>query len=154
MSLKGFKFSLETPLKVKKINKMQLEIRLAEARGKMEAQRRILSRLEDEESRLNSELALLKTKGIRAGDLKEKNQYLKDLGHRISHGQGEYLRLLDTYRERQRAMIKLLNEIDMLEKLREKKVEEYLKGIEKQEEKAVEEIINYKSSIQGGKMHG
>lgn len=150
MMLKSFKFSLETPLKVKKIRKMELESQLADAKNKMDAQRFVLEQLVSNESRLNSKLVALTASGIKADELRVKSQYLKFLGEKINYNRIEYLKLEETYRKYQKALIKLLNEIDILEKLKDKKLKEYLKGMEKQEERIIEEIINYKSSIQGG----
>ena len=154
MSLKGFKFSLDTPLKVKKIHKVQLETKLADARNKVNTQKQLLDELQNEEFQLYFQLESLVCEGIGATELRDFSLYLNVLTNKIHHHQLELNRLQKVYRDLQNQLIRLLNEIDRLEELRERKLKEYLKDIEMKEEKALEERINYKSSIQGGKVYG
>ncbi|NLI60556.1 MAG: hypothetical protein GX375_03895 [Clostridiales bacterium] len=154
MSIKGFKFSLEAPLKVKKIHKTKMEKELANAKDKMDAGKRMLDKLQNEELRLYSRLSGLISEGIRASELQTHILYLKDLEGKIAHQQLEYDRLRKAYLGIQRALIKILNEIDMLDKMKEERLKEYLKEIENKEQKELEERINYKSSVQGGMMYG
>lgn len=154
MGIKGFKFSLDTPLKVKKIHKMQLETKLADIKTKMSTQKKLLDELQVKKFQLSSQLKDQVCRGIGARKLQDYSLYLNVLENGICRNQLEFNKLEESHRDLQNLLIKLLNEIEKIEELREKKLKEYLKDIEMKEEKALEERINYKSSIQGGKRYG
>ena len=154
MSIKGFRFSLETPLKIKIIHKTQLEAELIDARNKMNAGKRQLDKLQNEELELYSKLTTLVSKGINVQELKARRTYLGYLVERINSQKLENEKLRNKYKDIQNALTKLLNEINQLEDLKDEKLKEFLKEIEVQEQKELEERINYDSSVQGGMMYG
>ncbi|HZJ58031.1 MAG TPA: flagellar FliJ family protein [Clostridia bacterium] len=154
MNLKGFKFSLEAPLKVKGIHKTELEIKLAKAKNEMDDHKRTLDRLSMESDGIQSRLGALLSTGIRAADLIEVNKYLGFLGDKIVDSQHRYHKASDKFTELRNSLIGLMNEIDMLEKLRDQHMGEYLKGMQKKEERDLEERINYQTFMRGGKIYG
>ncbi len=154
MSIKGFRFSLETSLKVKKIHKSQLEARLADVVRQLNAQKEILEGLKEHESRFTSRLETQIAKGINAKELQQKSSYLKVLVEKIDFQILECDRLEGICRDLQKSLISIMNEIDVMEELKDKKLKEYLKEIEKGEERSLEERINYRFSVQGGLRYG
>ncbi|MGI5850690.1 MAG: hypothetical protein GX340_07715 [Clostridiales bacterium] len=154
MSLKGFKFSLEAPLKVKELHKSQLEVKLAKAKKKMDAYKRALVLLTMESDELHFKLADSLSAGIKAVNLIELNKYLNILSDRIADAQIQYREASDKFAALRNSLIDVINEIDILEELKEKQEKEYLKEIQKKEEKDLEERINFHTFMRGGKMYG
>ncbi|NLN42427.1 MAG: hypothetical protein GX160_10755 [Clostridiales bacterium] len=154
MSIKGFKFSLETPLRIKIIRKNQLEADLLDAKKKMDAGIRKLDMLRNEEIEVYSKLETSVNNGIKVNELKEQKTYLTHLAERIKRQQMENEKLKKKYKDLQKMMLKLMKEIDKLEDLKKDKVKEFLKEMEKQEMKELEERINYNSSFLGGMTYG
>lgn len=154
MSIKGFKFSLETPLKIKIIRKNQLEADLIDAKSKMDAGKRKLDMLRQEEKKLCSNLEALVNNGIKVKELRVQKMYLDHLAQKIKYQQMENEKLSQRYKELQKKMIKLMKEIDKLEDLKNEKFKEFLKEMEKRELKELEERINYNTSFQGGLIYG
>lgn len=154
MSIKGFKFSLETPLRIKIIRKNQLEADLVDAKNKMDAGKRKLDMLRKEEIELYSKLETFVNDGIKVNELKVQKIYLNHLAEKIKYQQKENEKLEKRYKDIQKMMIKLMKEIDKLEDLKKDKLKEFLDEREKQELKELEERINYNSFFQGGMIYG
>lgn len=149
-----FKFSLEAPLKVKKIEKRRLEKELANALWHMKALDKKLKALEYEERDLYLKLKDSMVVGISAKKLKEINQYIFFLRERLERSRDEHLKAKQKYQELQGDMIRLSNEIDVLEKLKKEKRRDFLIELGKQEEKVLEDNVIYKTMVQGGKIYG
>ncbi|MFY9176234.1 MAG: hypothetical protein GX054_07175 [Clostridiales bacterium] len=154
MSIKGFKFSLETPLKIRKIRKTQLESDLMDAKNKLDAGIKMLESLKREERYIYSGFEALVCNGVQIKDYKIQKVYLENLAERIYIQQKENEILEKRYRDLLEKMIRLMKEIDKLEDLKKDKFKEFLREIEKQEQKELEERINYNSSFQGGLTYG
>jgi flagellar FliJ protein len=154
MNLKGFKFSLEAPLKVKKLHRAQLEVKLAKAKKKMDALKRALDLLTMESDGLQSKLADLLAGGTKVVDLKELSKYLSVLSDRIADMQEQYRETSDRFAALRNSLIDIIHEIDVLEELKEKQIKEFLKEVQRKEEKALEERINFQTFMRGGKTYG
>lgn len=154
MKIKGFKFTLESPLSVKNIRKSQLEVELAKAKRKMDFYKKNLDLLIWENNELRTKMAYSLSEGVKAKDLKETEKYLDTLDKRIQSNRLLYHKAKESFFNFQNDLIKIMNEIDMLEKLKHKQVQEYIKAIEKKEEKEIEEVVNYQFVVRGGQMYG
>lgn len=154
MNIKGFNFSLETFLKVKKIHKAQLELKLSDAKNTMDAHKRELETLAAENKRLDLKLTRGLYNGIEAKELKEIGRYQKRLFDKISDCNNQYNGARAVYLGLQDSLVKLLNEIKVLEKLKNKQLMEFFKDLQRQEEIQLEERTNYKIFIQGGGIYG
>lgn len=154
MSLKGYSFSLQTPLKVKTIHKARLQGQFQSITKRVEEKKKALDGLTNEGQRVNLKIESLAFEGVVAASLKEYYTYLKLVQDEILQQESEYRRLLDERMDLQKALIQVLNEIDMLEKLKDKQYREYMDEIEKRSQRELDETINYKTFIQGGMIYG
>ncbi len=114
----------------------------------------MLESLKREERYIYSGFEALVCNGVQIKDYKIQKVYLENLAERINIQQKENEILEKRYRDLLEKMIRLMKEIDKLEDLKKDKFKEFLREIEKQEQKELEERINYNSSFQGGLTYG
>ncbi len=132
--------------------KKQIESNMKNELGKavqeLERQKNILKEIEAERDEYIREINSKSSSGISVGLLKEYNSYISLLKDRMKL-QIKNIRyaqeIVDKCREQ---LITAVQERKMMEKLREKKYEEHVKGQQKMEQKVIDEIasFNYKVS--------
>ena len=67
--------------------------------------------------------------------------------------QEQYREASDRFAALRNSLIDIIHEIDVLEELKEKQIKEFLKEVQRKEEKALEERINFHTFLRGGKMY-
>ncbi len=141
-----FVFKLQPVLNIKKQIEDSLKIQLGKAVQALEAEKELLRELESEKKRCMAEVGAEVSGGVKADKLKNYNAYISFIKQKISR-QCEMVKsaqeIVDKYREELTDMMK---ERKMLEKLREKQYEEYLKEVKKKEQKDIDEIVSYRGS--------
>ena len=120
----------------------------------MDALKRALDLLTMESDGLQSKLADLLAGGTKVVDLKELSKYLSVLSDRIADMQEQYREASDRFAALRNSLIDIIHEIDVLEELKEKQIKEFLKEVQRKEEKALEERINFQTFMRGGKTYG
>lgn len=149
-----FVFNLQSLLNVKIQIEDNLKNELGKAMQKLEKERERLRQIEFERSELISQVSGESSRGIMVGKLKEYGAFIAFLKEKeelqkenINYAQN----VVDKYREQ---LLKIVQEKEMLEKLKEKKYQEYLKEQFKEEQKINDEITSYKYNKTLGEQNG
>lgn len=139
-----FSFKLQSLLNIKIQMEESLKNELGKATRKLEQEKNKLLLLEQENEECISTLKSKSTSGITVSKIQEYNSYLSLLKDKIKI-QKENINyaqsIVDKYREQ---LIKMMQEKEILQKLKEKKHEEYLQEQAKAEQRINDEIVSYK----------
>ncbi len=138
-----FIFRLEAVLNVKRQQEENIKNELGKAMQRLEAEKQKLARLERSKEEIIAEFNL-KTKSTTVHKLIEFNAYLSLLKSNISRQKERVNKaVLDVDKIREE-LVKAVQERKILEKLKEKKHDEYLIEQKKLEQKTNDEIVSYK----------
>lgn len=141
---KKFSFKLEALLKLKQSQEKALKMELGKAMKKLEEEKEKLLSYEKEKSECEENINFESQKGMSIEKLREYNNYLSGISDAIAI-QKENINFaqenVDRYREE---LIKVRKEGQMLEKLKEKKLSEYMIEMKKEEQLINDEIIGFK----------
>ena len=141
-----FIFKLQSLLNIKTQTEESLKQELGKAVQKLEREKNKLKKLEFQKEECIENLTNKTSQGISVGKIQEYNSYISLLKEKIQL-QKENINyaqsIVDKYREQ---LIKVMQEKEMLEKLKEKKYETYLAEQAKEEQKINDEIVSYKYS--------
>jgi len=142
--MKKFVFSLESLLKLKKTRKKKLEKDMEIAKQKLEREQKLLSVMKSEKDYLQSKIEQLSKKGIKAFDLREYSFYFKLLCESIADQTNKCRQIEKECEQIRAALVDIHNQINLLEELKQERYMEYIYEMQKSEEKALEEIVNFK----------
>ncbi|RCX15514.1 flagellar FliJ protein [Anaerobacterium chartisolvens] len=150
-----FTFGLQSVLNLKIQMEDSLKNELAKAIRKLERERELLNKIEFEREQLIGQMCCESSKGIRVSSLKEYGGYISFLVQKaqiqkenINYARGN----VDRYRDQ---LIKAVQEKEMLEKLKEKKYEEYSAEQLREEQNTNDEIISYNyNRVMAGEKNG
>ena len=149
-----FIFKLQSLLNVKIQMEDNLKNELGKAMKKLEKERERLRHIENERNECINQFCGESRKGVMVGKLKEYGSFIAFLKEKaelqkenINYAQN----VVDKYREQ---LIKVVQEKEMLEKLRDKKHQEYLKEQLREEQKINDEITSYKYNKTLGEQNG
>lgn len=139
-----FAFKLQSLLNVKTQMEDSVKNELGKATKRLEEEKAVLRQIEGEMHncilKFNSESAA----GVRVEKLKEYSLYVSYLKEKAG-GQKDHINIareiVDNYREQ---LIRVMQEKEMLEKLKEAKYQEYLKDSLREEQRINDEIISFK----------
>jgi len=138
-----FTFKLQPMLSLKKQLEDQLKNELGKAIQKLEYEKNRLINIENEREEQINLIYKESTQGIVVEKLKEYSIYLSFLKDKLE-AQKENVNYaqknVDKYREQ---LVKAVQEREMLDKLKEKKLEEYKEEVNREEQKLNDEIISY-----------
>lgn len=138
-----FIFRLEAVLNVKRQKEENIKNELGKAIQRLEAEKQKLARLERSKEEIIAEFND-KTKKTTVQKLIEFNAYLSLLKSKIIHQKERVNKaVLDVDKIREE-LVKAVQERKILEKLKEKKYDEYLIEQKKLEQKTNDEIVSYK----------
>jgi flagellar protein FliJ len=142
----NFVFKMQSLLNIKTQMEESLKNELGKAIQKLELEKNKLKKIEIDRDECINNLKLKSTKGIIVYKIQEYNSYISLLKERmkiqkenINYAQN----VVDKYREQ---LIKMMQEKEMLEKLKDKKYQEYLLEQAKADHKVNDEVISYKYS--------
>lgn len=141
-----FVFKLEALLNLKKQMEDSLKNELGKAIQKLEMERKKLACIESEKTVLILQINDKSSCGIAVGKLKEYGQYINLLNDRIviqKENINFAANVVDRYREQ---LVKVIQEKEILENLKEKRYREYLKEQLKAEQKLIDEVISFKQN--------
>jgi flagellar protein FliJ len=149
-----FVFKLHSLLNVKIQMEDNLKNDLGKAVQKLEKERDRLKTIENERNECINCFCGESSKGVIVGKLKEYGTFISFLKEKaelqkenINYAQN----VVDKYREQ---LIKVVQEKEMLEKLKEKKYQEYHKEQFREEQKMIDEITSYKYNKTLGEQNG
>ncbi|MDP4092149.1 MAG: flagellar export protein FliJ [Bacillota bacterium] len=138
-----FEFRLQSVLNIKKQMEESLKNEYGKAVKRLEREKEKLKHIEIEQEECMKKMSSDSSKGVKVLKLKEYSVYISRLKEKAQL-QKENINMAqknaDNYRER---LVKAMQEREILEKLKEKKYQEYLVSRLKAEEKLSEEIAGY-----------
>ena len=141
-----FIFKLKSLLNIKTQMEDALKNELAKAIRCLEDEKGILKNFKEEQKKCMSEISSESSNGVTVDRLRAYSTYISFLKEKILK-QAKKVKsaqqVVDKYREE---LIQASKEKKMLETLRDKQYNQYLKEQEKQEVKRIDEVISYKES--------
>ena len=142
----GFKFRLETFLKLKEQFEKNARIELGAAIMKLEEEKSKLKVIEDNIDITTNDLRDACSGVIRPEKIKDLKAYLKRLQHEKDKQKEVVKRQqkhVDIIREK---LVEIMRERKVLENLKEREFQEYLKEENKKEQQQIDELVSFKES--------
>lgn len=142
-----FVFKLQAVLNLKKQIESNLKNELGKAVQELERQKKKLKDIELKRAAYYQEINAKSSSGVSVGKLKEFSSYISLLNEKIEYQKNNVKcaqKSVDKYREQ---LIVAVQERKMMEKLREKKFEEFMKEQQRDEQKIIDEIASFNYQI-------
>ena len=140
--MKKFRFSLETVLDYKNQALDALRAEHGAILAQVRAQERVIADLEAEHREADEDFTQRKLEGINVLDALSFEQYLRALERKL---QVEYYKLEELRRREERKrdqVVEARKETATIEKLKEHKLEDYNKAVQKTEETLIDEFVS------------
>ena len=146
--MKKFFFSLDNVLNFKKQVLENLKGEHARVLASLHQCEREIELLEEEHRACTAEFNRQKLHGMKIADIYTYEHYLDSLGLKIQRKREE----LSVWREREEKkrseVVEAKQETSSIDKLKEKKLKEYEKAVQKQEELFIEEFVSAKNAME------
>lgn len=145
-----FIFKFQPILDLKTQMEDSLKNELGKAIRRLEQEKTILKSIESERENCINEFNKKSSTGIKVEKIKEYTHYISHLKEQINKQKEKVKEAqdnVDNYREQ---LIKVVQEREMLDKLKEKKLQEYMKEQLQLEQKINDEIVSFKYSKKSG----
>ena len=140
--MKKFRFSLETVLDYKQQALDSLRAEHGAILAQVRAQEQAVQALEEEHRRADDEFTQRKLEGINVLDALNFEQYLRSVERRLQT-EHQKLEALERQEEKKRSqVVEARKETATIEKLKEHKLEDYRKAVQKSEETMIEEFVS------------
>ena len=140
--MKKFRFSLETVLDYKNQALDALRAEHGAILAQVRAQEQAVQALEEEHRRADDEFTQRKLEGINVRDALNFEQYLRAVERRLQT-EHQKLEALERQEEKKRSqVVEARKETATIEKLKEHKLEDYRKAVQKSEETMIEEFVS------------
>lgn len=139
----GFVFRLESYLSVKEKMEEQRKLEYGKSLAKLEEERKIKESLIDEK---NNNVVSFKNsilKGVNPSTLDNYNKYIDLIKKKIESQNVAIKKAEDAAEEKRVQLVEAMKERKMLETLKEKDKEAYLKEVLQKEQKVTDEIVSY-----------
>lgn len=149
-----FVFSLESLLKVKTIKKRKLEKDIAEAKQRLEEAQNLLDEIKAQKKAIQSKIKKNSSNGIKVFDLKEYRSYFQLLSEREEQQIVKCQQLEKKWKTIMAELVDIYNQIDVLERLKQEQYREYIYKLEKVEERALEDLVNFKFMTRSESING
>lgn len=149
-----FVFSLESLLKVKTIKKRKLEKDIAEAKQRLEEAQNLLDEIKAQKKAIQSKIKKNSSNGIKVFDLKEYRSYFQLLSEREEQQIAKCQQLEKKWKTIMAELVDIYNQIDVLERLKQEQYREYIYKLEKVEERALEDLVNFKFMTRSESING
>lgn len=142
-----FRFRMQSMLNLRQQVEEQTKNRMAVAMNRLQMEKDKLMLFKEEKRTVTEELNREASSGITVSNIRRFNAYIGHLNEKVDRQNAvvkQHIRNADKIREE---LIKAMQDRKVLEKLRERKYEEFGKELLRMEQRAVDELISYKNSI-------
>ena len=147
--MQKFRFSLETVLDYKQQALDSLRAEHGAILAQVWAQEQAVQALEEEHRRADDEFTQRKLEGINVLDALNFEQYLRAVERRLQT-EHQKLEALERQEEKKRSqVVEARKETATIEKLKEHKLEDYRKAVQKAEELQIEEFVSTTRAMAG-----
>lgn len=142
--MKKFEFTLETLLGIKEREEKERLRELGDANNRLTQAQAVLDALKEEEVNLRQDWQNSLRSGWQTPDYRQYDQYFVRL-HELQDQQKIKIHQIEQERDQiQERLIRVMNEIKSLLKMKAKQYEAYKKEVAKEEEKAVDDMITFR----------
>ena len=140
--MKKFRFSLETVLDYKQQALDALRAEHGAILARVRAQEEVVNGLEEEHRQVDEEFSQRKLEGLTVLDALNYEQYLRALEREIWEAQRKLAQLQRQEEKKRSQVVEARKETATIEKLKEHKLEDYRKAVQKSEETMIEEFVS------------
>lgn len=144
-----FKFSLQAVERYREIVLDDKKNEYAIAAANVAKQEALIKEIEAKIEEAHLELKLKNQEGISALELQSYGNYLKNLSNRLEEEEGKLVSLQKIEEMHRIEMVAAKTDSMSIEKIKEKRIFEYIKAEQKKEELFIEEFVSNKLSGQG-----
>lgn len=145
--MKKFFFSLDTVLEYKERVLENLKGEHARILIKVRECESEIQRLEEERYSCGKELDARRYRGMSINEIRTYENYLEALRLKIRRKQEELIKLQEEEEKKKEEVVEAKKETSSIEKLRERKLEEYNRQVQKEEEQFIEEFVSTRDAI-------
>ena len=145
--MKKFFFSLDTVLNYKEQVLDGLKAEHARILAKVRECERAIETMEEEHRRCTLEFRNNRMSGMKICDIHTYENYLEALGIKIKKKYEELAKLQEKEEAKRNEVVEAKKETSTIEKLKERKKEEYDREVQKQEEQLIEEFVSTKRAM-------
>lgn len=145
--MKKFFFPLDTVLSYKEQVLDGLKAEHARILAKVRECERMIEELEELHHECTAEFRKKKITGIKINEIHAYENYLESLGLKIRQKQEQLERLKIKEEAKRNEVVEAKKETSSIDKLKEKKLGEYEKEVQKQEEQLIEEFVTTKRAM-------
>ena len=135
-----FEFNLEPVLRYRRMTEDQRKRAFGEASRRVDEQARKLDGLEREEGDARAEFAGLRSGLLSPTQLRLQESYLVAMERRIRREAAELVKRLQVREERRVEFVEARKQVRVLERLRERRMIEYRREVEREEQKILDEV--------------
>lgn len=140
--MKKFRFSLETVLEYKNQALDALRAEHGAILARVRAQEKVIEDLEAEYREADADFTQRKLEGINVLDAMSFEQYLRSLERKLQEEYRKLDRLRQMEEQKRSQVVEARKETATIEKLKERKLEDYRKAEQKDEEQRIEEFVS------------
>lgn len=117
---------------------------MAKVRQRLEEERNLLNQIKDQKAVIQGKIQKISDDGTKVYDLKEYSSFFQLLCEKIEQQTQKCQQIEKELKSIMAALVDIYNQIDMLEKLKHNQYREYVHELEKVEERALEDLVNFK----------
>lgn len=150
--MKKFYFPLDTVLDYKEQILESLRGEHAAALARVRACEQELEQLEEEHRLCAEEFLEHRLRGMKINEIYTYEHYLESIGIKIKNKLEQLDHLKELEEKKKEQVVEAKKETASIDKLKEKKLEEYRKAVQKQEELSVEEFVSTRTAVE--KLYG
>lgn len=147
--MKKFQFSLENVLNYKNQVLEEIQNEYASAVQQVRQQEQRLAELEERYRALNREFRQAESGGITVAEAMGYESGLRVLEHTIRQAEERLQQLRNAAEQVRQRLVAARQDSMSLEKLRERKLEDYQKEMQKQEERLIDELVSNARAVAG-----
>ncbi len=140
--MKKFVFSLEKVLGFKEQTLGVKKNEIAVLQAKLHELEAEIQDLEDKFATTNAKMVEEMKRGITQSDIAMYKMYFNTLNEKIQKLIEDKLQLLEQISQKKKEILQVNTEISGLEKLKDKQLSDYMKGVQKSQELAIEEFVS------------
>lgn len=140
--MKKFSFSLETVLDYKNQTLDALRMEHGAILAQVRAQEKVIEDLETEHRQADADFTQRKLEGINVLDAMSYEAYLRSLERKLQEEYRKLERLRKREEDKRAQVVEARKETAAIEKLKERKLEDYRKAEQKDEEQRIEEFVS------------
>lgn len=144
--MKKFKFNLAALLRIRKRLEERMRQEFSDQKRRVDTQQNRLNQLVRDRENADRQLRLNKVEQVSMALMRSMDEYLQHVQKSVHQAEAELELLKDELKKRREAMIKAQQDVTVLEKIKETRLQDYQKELSKQEQAFLDEMAISKQS--------